>query len=143
VPVCVLCVGVFLLGAAGPLLTLARHGEAPSGELTSLEAYRMLGLAACGLPGVLYVVDAATWWGRVAEQWPAQRPCEQTTLLCGALAVEACMLLHRLGREGVLRFRGEAVPAGVVLCVMLTLVPTAAQIYWHRSEISLWEFYFV
>lgn len=147
---CLLCIAVFIAGATGPVMTVATFRELPEGQLTALESYRLRGLAMCGLPGVLYMVIAVaisvgggSWWGRVAEAWPMQRPCEQTTLLCGALAVEACMLLHRLGRGGVVRFRGEAVPAGIILCVLLTLVPTAAQLYWHRSDISFWEFYFV
>lgn len=149
---CVLFCLVFVVGAVAPLLTLARYESAETSgvvQLTEVEAYRMRGLVACGLPGLLYIVDAATlawrgetWWVYVCESWPAQRPCEQTTLLCGALAVEGCMLLHRFGREGAVRFRGEAVPAGVALSVLLTLVPTVAQISWHWADISLWEFYF-
>lgn len=147
---CLLCAGGFVFGALAPLATLQAYSEAPRGALSSVEGYRMRGLVACGLPGALYLVDAASfalggspWWARVCEAWPAQRPCEQTTLLCGTLAVEGCMLLHRLGREGAVRFRGEAVPVGIALSVLLTLVPTAGQIYWHRADISLWEFYFV
>uniref|UniRef100_A0A7S4PVP2 Uncharacterized protein n=1 Tax=Alexandrium monilatum TaxID=311494 RepID=A0A7S4PVP2_9DINO len=144
------CSTAFFYGAAGPTATLAEHGEASSNVLTDVEAARLKGLTEGALPGALYLVDAAAfangggqWWARVNEMWPAQRPCEQTTLLCGALACEVCMLLHRLGREGVLRFRGEAIPAGIGACVLLTVLPTLAQLYWHRNDISLWEFYFV
>lgn len=148
--ICLLCGAAFVFGAVGPTATLAMHGEHPNGALSAVETSRMKGLTACGIPGALYLIDAAAfaiggggWWARVCEAWPAQRPCEQTTLLCGALAVEVCMLLHRLGREGAVRFRGEAIPAGIAASVLLTLLPTAAQIYWHRQDISLWEFYFV
>jgi len=143
---CFLCGAAFVFGAVGPTATLAH----PDRGLSAVEVDRMRGLTACGLPGALYLVIAAAfavgggaWWERVGETWPSQRPCEQTSLLCGALAVEACMLLHRLGREGVVRFRKEAIPAGIAASVLLTLLPTAAQLYWHRSDISLWEFYFV
>jgi len=148
--ICLLCILAFVVGVAGPAGTLFEYGRPPAVALSDVEAYRMRGLMACGLPGLLYIVDAASlawgggaWWLRVCEAWPAQRSCEQTTLLCGALAVEGCMLLHRLGREGTLRFKGEAVPAGVSLCLLLTLVPIVAQLSWRHESISLWEFYFV
>jgi len=147
---CILCILAFVVGVAAPAATLIEYRSSTSVALSDVEAYRMRGLIACGLPGLLYIVDAASlalggqaWWFRVCEAWPAQRSCEQTTLLCGALAVEGCMLLHRLGREGTLRFKQEAVPAGIVLCVLLTLVPIVAQLSWRHDSISLWEFYFV
>eukprot|EP00929_Paragymnodinium_shiwhaense_P061413 TRINITY_DN30674_c0_g1_i1.p1 TRINITY_DN30674_c0_g1~~TRINITY_DN30674_c0_g1_i1.p1 ORF type:complete len:378 (-),score=27.37 TRINITY_DN30674_c0_g1_i1:194-1327(-) len=140
--------------SVGPVATLAdfegtsTKKKKPS-SLSNVESDRIRGLAICGFLGVIYMVDAfsialggSSWWTRVCDTWPAQRVCEQTTLLCGALAVEGCMFLHRLGRAGVIRFRKEAVPAGVALSVVLTLLPTAAQLYWHRADVSLWEFYF-
>lgn len=143
---CSTCGAAFVWMAIGPCSTAYVYWE----ELTQLERLRMQGLAACGLVGIVYCFDALTlavkgpdWWTRVTESWPLQSTCEESTLLFGALALEACMLLHRLGREGVARFRDTAVPLGLASSLGLAIIPTVAQLAWNYDKISLVDFYFI
>ncbi|CAJ1395080.1 unnamed protein product [Effrenium voratum] len=146
VPASAACCAVFLAMNLGPWATAWAFWQ----ELTDLERLRMRGLGACGFVGVIYCLDAIAlaykgpaWWSKVQTLWPMQATCEESTLIFGALALEACMLLHRLGRRGILRFQQAAVPLGLASSLGLAIVPTVAQVAWNYDQISLFDAYFV
>merc|ERR1719492_587160 len=97
---------------------------------------------------MVYCFDAVTlsakgaaWWERVCDVWPQQAALEQTTLLFGALALEACLLIQRLGSAGIMPDPKTRENWGIASSVGLTLLPTFGQLFWNFERVSLHEFY--
>lgn len=139
---CCFCITCFFMMCLGPWITSFME------ELSESEKKMVDALKICGALGLTYCFDALTlaakgaaWWDRVCATWPQQVVLEQTTLLFGALALEACLLIHRLGKDGVMPDPQTREKWGIASSFGLTVLPTCAQLFWNAEAISFLECY--
>ena len=72
---------------------------------------------------------------------PSQRTLESSTSLVFALfAVEASMISHRVGKTGASCYR-DIVPAFVVVCSVLAILPCVCALHWLGDDVSYFSFY--
>ena len=116
-------------------------------ELSPTELLRARGLLAIGVLGCIFTPDALSfalggqeWWGRVTELHPSQKTLESSTSLFALFAVEASMISHRVGKTGAACYR-DIVPAFVVVCSILAIVPCICAIHWLGDDVSYFSFY--
>lgn len=116
-------------------------------ELSPTELLRARGLLAIGVLGCIFTPDALSfalggqeWWGRVTELHPSQKTLESSTSLFALFAVEASMISHRVGKTGAACYR-DIVPAFVVVCSVLAIVPCICAIHWLGDDVSYFSFY--
>ena len=115
--------------------------------LSPTELLRARGLLAIGVLGCVFTPDALSfalggqeWWGRVTELHPSQKTLESSTSLFALFAVEASMISHRVGKTGAACYR-DIVPAFVVVCSVLAIVPCICAIHWLGEDVSYFSFY--
>mmetsp|Transcript_684 Transcript_684/g.1074 ORF Transcript_684/g.1074 Transcript_684/m.1074 type:complete len:461 (+) Transcript_684:157-1539(+) len=116
-------------------------------ELSPTELLRARGLLAIGVLGCIFTPDALSfalggqeWWGRVTELHPSQKTLESSTSLFALFAVEASMISHRVGKTGAVCYR-DIVPAFVVVCSVLAIIPCICAIHWLGNDVSYFSFY--
>jgi len=121
--------------------------EAFPPELSPTELLRARGLLAIGVIGCVFAPDALSfalggqeWWNRVSELHPSQKTLESTTSLCALFSVEASMISHRVGKTGAVCYR-DIVPAFVVVCSVLAILPCICAIHWLGNDVSYFSFY--
>eukprot|EP00979_Chaetoceros_neogracilis_P019318 scaffold12161_cov297-Chaetoceros_neogracile.AAC.5 len=121
--------------------------EAFPPQLSPTELLRARGLLAIGVIGCVFAPDALSfalggqeWWNRVTELHPSQKTLESTTSLCALFAVEASMISHRVGKTGAATYR-DIVPAFVVVCSLLAILPCICAIHWLGNDVSYFSFY--
>jgi hypothetical protein len=118
-------------------------------SLSETELLRARALLAIGVVGCIYAPEVISflslgqqWWVRVYHAYPAQPTLESSTALFGVFATQASMVAHRAGKAGVGTF-SDLVPAFSAVCLMLTILPCAAALYWLGNDISFFDFYSV
>lgn len=116
-------------------------------ELSDTELLRCRGLLAIGVLGCIFAPDALSfflggqeWWGRVSELHPSQRILESSTSLFALFSVEASMISHRCGKQGVSTYR-QIVPAFAVVCLVLAIIPCVCAVYFLGDDVSFFSFY--
>ena len=116
-------------------------------ELSATELLRARGLLAIGAIGCVFAPDALSfflggqeWWDRVNDLHPSQRTLESSTSLFALFSVEASMVSHRVGKTGAACYR-DIVPAFVVVCLLLAIVPCICALQWLGDDISFFSFY--
>jgi len=135
-------VSAFLFGVTAPVKTLLN-----STDLSQTELLRVRGLVAIGFLGVIFTPDAVAfflgseaWWGRVTHEFASQKTLESSTSLFALFATEASMVAHRAGKAGVAPFR-DIVPAFVVVCFVLAILPCVCALNNLGDDISYFSFY--
>jgi hypothetical protein len=116
-------------------------------ELSPTELLRARGLLAIGVLGCVFAPDALSfalggqeWWDRVYALHPSQRTLESSTSLFALFAVEASMISHRVGKTGASCYR-DIVPAFVVVCSVLAILPCVCALHWLGDDVSYFSFY--
>jgi len=116
-------------------------------QLSPTELLRARGLLAIGVLGCIFAPDALSfalggqqWWDRIFLLHPSQRMLESSTSLFALFAVEASMISHRVGKTGAVCYR-DIVPAFVVVCLVLAIVPCVCALYWLGDDVSYFSFY--
>ena len=137
-----LAVSAFLFGVTAPVKTLLT-----STDLSQTELLRVRGLVAIGFLGVIFTPDAVAfflgseaWWGRVTHEFASQKTLESSTSLFALFATEASMVAHRAGKAGVAPYR-DIVPAFVVVCFVLAILPCVCALNNLGDDISFFSFY--
>ena len=69
-----------------------------------------------------------------------QQCLESSTAIFAAMATEASMVAHRVGKVGAAPF-ARIVPSFVAVVLVLAIVPCVANLYWNGDEISFFSFY--
>jgi len=116
-------------------------------ELSETERIRLKGILAIGILACLFSFSALSfalggqdWWGRVISIHPSQTILESSNALFALYATEACMVSHRCGKKGVATY-STIVPVFALVCLILTIFPCLASLYWLGDDISFFSFY--
>lgn len=117
--------------------------------LSDTELLRARALLGLGIIGCIYSPEVITflslgqdWWDRVMSLYPGQPYIESTTALFGVFCTQASMVFHRAGKAGVTTYE-YLIPSFGVVCVLLTILPCVAGLYWWGDQMSFFEFYSV
>ena len=144
---------VLTFGVVMPVLTILQNNnkihllpEAP--KLSATENTRVSGICALGVLGSVFVPDciafnlgAQNWWNEVTKLHPSQTYLESTTALFALFAAEASMVAHRAGKKAVASYK-HIVPTFLVVCLMLTIFPCIAALYYLGDDVSFFSYYF-
>lgn len=116
-------------------------------KLSDTELLRANGLLAIGVLACVFAPDALsfalgsqTWWERVTTIHPSQKMLESSTSIFALLSVEASMLSHRVGKTGAAPFE-VIVPAFVIVCSLLAILPCICALHWLGDDVSFFSFY--
>ncbi|GFH48165.1 hypothetical protein CTEN210_04641 [Chaetoceros tenuissimus] len=115
--------------------------------LSDTELLRANGLLAIGVLACVFAPDALSfalgsqsWWERVTTIHPSQKMLESSTSIFALLSVEASMLSHRVGKTGAASFE-VIVPAFVIVCSFLAILPCICALHWLGDDVSFFSFY--